>query len=478
MLQVFSQAHKRLCLLQGYKELKLTKKLADGDREISFKYPRGGIMARFLINENYIRTKEDEFVLKEVGTGKEWRSYVAVLNLEDLQGKSFESFEAVEKTVGDCLTQALQGTGWSVGQCDVRKRRTIRKDSVCTALEVISQCISTYKCEIEYHSLTKVIDVYEHIGRDRGVYFMESLNLRRVPSMKSTSNGLYTQIRPIGKDGLKINVDGKDYLENHSYSPKNIMLTWKDERYTVAASLMEDAELKLAEICKPVITYEADVIDLAAASETYMDILQYDIGDTVTLISKTEGVKEKMRIAVIDRYPDKPENNSCQLSTAKKTFADIQQEVKEAAVAEATAISAARTSQSIEDEAGNTSGEIKKEMEALKTELLEYADSRFLEKGAAAGLAADAALAAAEKAAGDMDDKLEAYVTVAKAQRDISNASDEIIREIDGRNYVNRMEMGDEMKNLADQVYVVETDIRNIVDRLSALEKGSQTETG
>ena len=307
---------------------------------------------------------------------------------------------------------------------------------------------------------------------------MESLNLRRVPSMKSTSNGLYTQIRPIGKDGLKINVDGKDYLENHSYSPKNIMLTWKDERYTVAASLMEDAELKLAEICKPVITYEADVIDLAAASETYMDILQYDIGDTVTLISKTEGVKEKMRIAVIDRYPDKPENNSCQLSTAKKTFADIQQEVKEAAVAEATAISAARTSQSIEDEAGNTSGEIKKEMEALKTELLEYADSRFLEKGAAAGLAADAALAAAEKAAGDMDDKLEAYVTVAKAQRDISNASDEIIREIDGRNYVNRMEMGDEMKNLADQVYVVETDIRNIVDRLSTLEKGSQTETG
>lgn len=477
-MQVFSQAHERLCLLQGYKDLKLTKKLADGDREISFKYPRGGEMAPFLKNENYIRTKEDEFVLKEVSTGKEWRSYVAILNLEDLQGKSFEAFESAEKTVGDCLAQALQSTGWTVGRCDVRKRRTIRKDSVCTALEVISQCINTYKCEIEYHSLTKVIDVYEHIGRDRGVYFMESLNLRKVPSMKSASNGLYTQIRPIGKDGMKIEVDGKDYLENHSYSSKNIMLTWKDERYTVAASLMEDAALKLEEICKPTITYEADVIDLAAASEIYSDILQYDIGDTVTLISKTEGVKEKMRIAVIDRYPDKPENNSCQLSTAKKTFADVQQEVKEAAVAEATAISAARTSQSIENEAGNTSGEIRKEMEAAKTELLEYADAHYLEKSEAGSLAADAASAAAEKAAGDMDEKLEDYATATKVQRDISDAKEETIREIEGRNYATKLEVGDAVKDVTDRVYVAETDIRNIMVRLSALEKGSQTETG
>ena len=477
-MQVFSQVHERLCLLQGYKDLKLTKKLADGDREITFKYPRGGEMAQFLKNENYIRTKEDEFVIKEVSTGKEWRSYVAVLNLEDLQGKSFESFESEEKTVGDCLAQALKGTGWTVGRCDVRKRRTIRKDSVCTALEVISQCINTYKCEIEYHSLTKVIDVYERIGRDRGVYFMESLNLRKVPSMKSASNGLYTQIRPIGKDGMKIEVDGKDYLENHAYSPKNIMLTWKDERYTVAASLMEDAALKLEEICKPTITYEADVIDLAAASEIYSDILQYDIGDTVTLISKTEGVKEKMRIAVIDRYPDKPENNSCQLSTAKKTFADVQQEVKEAAVAEATAISAARTSQSIEDEAGNTSGEIRKEMEAAKTELLEYVDSNYLEKSEAAGLVTDAASAAAEKAVGDMDEKLEAYATATKVQRDISDAKEETIREIEKRNYATKLEMGDAVRDVSDRISVAETDIRDIIDRISHLEKESQTETG
>ena len=343
MIQVFSQTCERLCLLEGYKSLCIRKKLADGDKTLSFQYPRSGQQAMHLKNENYIRTQEDEFVLTEISTGKEWRKYTAVLNLEALKGKSFAAFETVEKTVDDCLALAMSGTGWEVGHCGIKKRRTIRKTNVCTVLDIIGQCISTYKCEIVYHSLRRTIDIYESVGRDRGAYFMEALNLRQTPAMNSSSAGLYTQIRPIGKDGLKIDVDGRDYIENHSYSPKNIMLTWKDERYTSAASLMEDAILKLEEICRPTQTYEVDVIDLASQSREYKSLLAYDVGDVVTLISKTEGIKQKMRIAVIDKFPDEPQNNSCQLSTAKKTFADIQQELKEEAVAEATAAAAANT---------------------------------------------------------------------------------------------------------------------------------------
>ena len=209
-------------------------------------------------------------------------------------------------------------------------------------LDIIAQCIKTYKVEVQYHTLEKVIDVVERVGSDKGAYFMEAVNLRRPPEYSLTSTGLYTQIRPIGKGGLQINVNGKDYIENHSYSPKNLMLTWKDERYTIEESLLEDAALKLEELCRPTVTYEVDVIDLAKASEAYQEILAYSIGDTITLVSKTEGIKEKMRIAVITEYPDAPQNNTCQLSTAKKTFADIQQEVKEAAVAEAVAANALR----------------------------------------------------------------------------------------------------------------------------------------
>lgn len=380
MIQVFSQTHERLCLLQGYKSLAIKTKLASGDKELSFQYPRSGVAAGHLKNECYITTQEDEFVLKEISGGKQWRKYTAVLNLEELKGKSFESFETVEKTVEECLTQALLGTEWRIGICNVTKRRTIRKENVCDVLAVIEQCISTYKVEVEYHSREKVIDIYERIGSDKGTYFMESVNLRKPPSFSASTNGLYTQIRPIGKNGLHINVNGNDYIENHSFSPKNIMLTWKDERYTIPESLAEDAALKLEEICKPTVTYEVDVIDLAKTSEEYRDILQYGIGDTVTLISKTDGIKEKMRISVITEYPETPENNTCQLSTAKKSFADVQKEVKEEAVAEATAVATANIMNNVNSGSGITMKEVRTEIEKAKEEVLKKVEDVYLRK--------------------------------------------------------------------------------------------------
>lgn len=475
MIQVFSQAHKRLCLLQGYKSLAIKKKLASGDKELSFQYPRSGPAAGYLQNECYIATQEDEFVLKEIGGGKEWRKYTAVLNLEELKGKSFESFETVEKTVRECLGQALSGTGWRIGICNVGKRRTIRKENTCDVLAVIDQCIKTYKVEVEYRSREKVMDIYERIGSDRGTYFMESVNLRKPPSFSASTNGLYTQIRPIGKDGLHINVDGKDYIENHSFSPKNIMLTWKDERYTVAESLAEDAALKLEEICRPSITYEVDVIDLAKTSEEYRDILQYGLGDTVTLVSKTDGIKEKMRITFITEYPEAPENNTCQLSTAKKTFADIQLELKEAAVSEATEISAARTSKSIEDESGSTHVEIEEEIRASRTEVLEYVEKRYLAKEEANSLARAAADAAAEREAGMVDGKLEDYDTAVQAERKLEAAMDDVLQKV-AEGYVTRQNMEDAVTGMAERSGEMEEQIRDVIERLSILESGDGNE--
>lgn len=442
MLQVFSQTHERLCLLQGYKALAVKTKLADGDKELSFQYPRNGASAGLLENECYIATKEDEFVLKEIGGGKQWRKYTAVLNLEELKGKSFESFETVEKTVKECMTQALLGTGWKIGICNVTKRRTIRKENVCDVLGIISQCISTYKVEVEYHSREKVIDIYERIGSDKGTYFMEAVNLRKPPTFSASTNGLYTQIRPIGKDGLHINVNGKDYIENHSFSPKNIMLTWKDERYTVPESLAEDAALKLDEMCRPSVTYEVDVIDLANASEEYRDILQYGIGDTVSLIAKTDGIKEKMRITVITKYPEAPESNTCQLSTAKKTFADIQQETKDEAVAEATATAAANTSQRIDSESDITSEEIRLEVAGMKTEIMKDVDDGYLSKDSAGKVADEAAKAAAQETKGYIDKQLESYETAIQIGRDIEAAKKDVMQEV-SQNYATTQKLND-----------------------------------
>lgn len=434
MIQIYSQTHERLCLLQGYTNLKIREKLENGDKELTFQYPRNGTQSAHLQCEHYVRTRDDEFVIKEISGGGKWRKYTAVLNLEELEGKSFADFETVGKTIRQCLTVAFDGTGWTVGTCQITKIRTIRKDSACTVLDIIEQCISTYNCEIEYHSLEKTVDIYAERGADKGVYFIEKLNLRKPPSFISSSTGLYTQIRPIGKDGLKIDVDGKDYLEDHTYSPKNIMYTWVDGRYTILSHLMEDARLKLNKLSTPVTTYEADIIDLAAVSAVHKDILKYDIGDYVTLISKTEGIKERMRIAVIDKYPETPQENTCQLSTAKRTFDDIHQDIIARAVAEATGAAAKNTESAVDDESQITSEEIALEIAAAKQEIFETIDEAYLSKADAESVTNAAAQSAAASAAAEAksyaDEQIEPLITSQKAAADIAAAKKDVLQTV------------------------------------------------
>lgn len=426
MIQVYSQDRVRLGLLKGYKEWEIVETLATGDKEMTFQYPSNGPCMAFLKNENYLITKEDEYVLKEASGGKGWKTFRAILNLEDLAGKSYEAFETVEVTMADCLAEALLGTGWTVGVCEVMKKRTIRKDSPCNVLDIIAQCISTYKVEVKYNTKQKIIDIYERIGSDRGVYFMEAVNLRKPPMLARSTNEFYTQIRPVGKDGLKINVNGRDYLENHSYSRKNIMLTWKDERYTSQEPLAEDAALKLAELCRPTETYEADVIDLAKASEGYK-ILEYSNGDTVTLTSKSSGVKEKMRIVQITRYPHAQQRNKCQLSTAKKTFAEMQQEVIDEAVAEALGAASADTAEQVLKESGILTAEVELLLQGQKTEILKDVSDGYVAKTDLPTVKGEVTTAVVTEVKKYADQQLESYAT----QKQLTDAKNETMQAVE-----------------------------------------------
>ena len=60
---------------------------------------------------------------------------------------------------------------------------TIDEQENVTAWDVLQKCLTTYRCECIIHSLTKTIDIYDRVGSDKGCYFMEGLNLRKI-SMK------------------------------------------------------------------------------------------------------------------------------------------------------------------------------------------------------------------------------------------------------------------------------------------------------
>lgn len=343
MIQILDAAKKRIGAIDDLDDLKVEKTLSSGDKTISFSYPKNGVELEKLKPENYLRTEKDEYVLKKVETGETQNKYTAILNVEELEAQEFlYGFASETQTARACLEFAFEGTGWKVGICTITKRRTIDIEEATNAWEVLQEVLDTYRAECRIHTLTKTVDIMETIGEDRGAYFMEGLNLRKL-TVKSDTYDFYTRIYPVGADGITPEIIlGVPYIENHQYTDKVIPRYWKDERYTITENLIEDAQARLDAASKPYTAYTADVADLAAQSEEY-DVLAYDIGDMVTLTSKTEKTKEKQRIVKLTEYPKHPEQNTCELSSVSKTFAQIQEETQEKMKSDAVETAQSRT---------------------------------------------------------------------------------------------------------------------------------------
>lgn len=348
-MQIFNDKKQRVGILKGFKDRKIVKTLNSGDRELSFKYPSDGEKVDQLKEEYYIRTKDDEYVIRKKKTGVQFNEYTAQLNVEELEGAVFPyGFESKEQTIRACLEFAFEGTGWKIGVCQITKKRTINKDEETNAWDVLQDCLSTYRVECKIRSLEKTIDIYEQIGEDRGRYFIEGLNLKKL-TVTSDTYDFYTRLIPLGKDGIGIEWLGKPYLENYQYSSKIKTYVWSDERYTNTTSLIEDGIAKLEEMSKPYVAYKADVIDLARQSKKYSSVFDFDIGDTVWMISKSTKTKEKQRIVKLTEYPESPQSNTVELSNATKSFAEVQQEATDQTKSEAIKIANSSAKKVLED---------------------------------------------------------------------------------------------------------------------------------
>lgn len=316
--------------LRKYSDLCIENSIELDDKTLTFSVPYRNVRSAIVV-EGYIETKEDRFVVKEIEKSSEGTANItAQLDLESLEGKPFRTFRSEKQTIKAALQLALAGTGWTVGECSVSKKRTLSMANV-SALDVLKQALKTYRAEIKIDSKKQSIDIYPEIGSEKGVYFSNQLNLRKLTVQYSTYD-FYTEIEPYGKDGLTIETvnSGKIYLENHQYSSKKKRCIWKDERYTIADSLKEDAAAKLADMSKPYVSYSADIVDLSRNSQKY-SILQYEIGDTVTLIDHVTGEKEKQRIVSMKIYPEAPEKNSCTLANKVLTFDELAQKYEDTA---------------------------------------------------------------------------------------------------------------------------------------------------
>ena len=426
LLELYDRNHKKLANLTGIKSPHIQRTLEYGDETLDFSYPTSGPWLAQLLAECYIRTDRQEYVVKAVekSSTSAWRKVSCTLNIEELEGAPFEGFEPVEQTVQAAAEFALEGTGWTVEtDADITKKRTIRKEDDTTVWEVVKQIVTTYRLELEIDAVNKRLKFHTRRGRDRGAYFIERLNLRSL-GVKTSSYGFYTRLIPIGKDGLHLWRDGQNYIENHQYSNKVITSIWRDERYTVTAALLEDAQARLDEASTPARAYTAELVDLAAQSDKY-NALAYDLGDAVLLVSEKTDEREKQRIVKLDEYPDDPLANKAELSNVKQTFAQLQKTEAEMATADAVAIATKRTKKVLKDDY-LTKKETEVKISAL-AESIELEVSKTYMTVANGQAAIDKALEAGKQYT---DGKLTEYSTTDEMKSAISQTAEQITLEV------------------------------------------------
>lgn len=321
-LKVYDFDKKPVGTLTNAKDCKIVSTLSSGQKELTFTYPTRDVIA--LKEEMYLRTEKDEYVIKECNPDGEWTSIVAENNLEGLDDVSFTSFVSTNATAWATTKLALQNTNWTLKTSyNNNKQRTINLTNV-TLLDILNKAKEVYIVEMSFDTINKVVRMEERLGKDKGAYLMDGFNLK---DFKRTSNSTdyCTRIIPLGAEDLTIESvnDGKRYVENYTYSNKIKTIIWSDSNYNDAKALKQDAEYKLSELAKPKITYTGDVVDLAKMSSEYKGILDYDIGDTVLLISDKNRTRDKQRIVKMTEYPDEPTKNSVELGSTLLSFEDL-----------------------------------------------------------------------------------------------------------------------------------------------------------
>lgn len=340
MLVLFDTAHSKVCALTNYTECYVEQAIGSGSTpiildQLHFNYPLEDERNALIDYECYISTGDAEYIVKEINIdtsndGIIWVEYICDIDVEPFPGTLTDHIDAENQLAADAANLALTGTGWTVGFSDVTKLRTVKK-SQCTVLDVFNEICTAYNCEVMFDSVNRQVLLHQKQGADRGVYFSEQLNLTSL-QVQGNSREYVTRLYPVGKDGLTIAGvnNGQKYVSNYQYSTKIVSAYWADSRYTNAQDLMEDAIERLEFLSRPTRAYSAGIVDLASVSDEW-GLLDFRLGDFITIISESSGVREQQRIVKIDRYLDEPEKSTVELANRISTLDDIILRVADAA---------------------------------------------------------------------------------------------------------------------------------------------------
>lgn len=299
------------------------RQLASGLNEIVFEVNIHDDSFQYIVEEaSIIERDENYYLVKQIDRGLETAKVVCQIDLDEWRNQLFFNYTNESDTVYNTIFN-IKPEGWNIiDQSRVTIRRTIptsenAENFNVTAWEIVEECMNTYNIRVLIDNHNRVLtivnpDNYEPLG----AFATKELNIKEL-NYKGKSQGFATRLYAYGKDNLTfagIN-DGKQYVDDNTYSNRVICAYWKDERYTDVQSLLEDAKKKLHAMATPQRSYDCDVIDLKATNPEIYGYQNFDLFQVITLLDHITETAINHQVVERWEFPHYPEKNKVILST-------------------------------------------------------------------------------------------------------------------------------------------------------------------
>ena len=249
------------------------------------------------------------YLVKQIDAGKTDAKVIAQLDLNDWKSIMHIRWGNGVKTVSETVNM-VKPAGWRVvDNSGIIGRLSINGN--LTSYEVCVECCDAFGVYIRWNNGTKVVTITDKaLAAPVGAFVTRELNMTEL-NFKGKSNNIITRLYAYGVDDMdfaSIN-NGKDYVENHTYTSAVICGYWKDERYKYPETLLAAAKKKLAEMAVPQRSYSCSVVDLKASDPDKYGFLDFSMFTTATLIDDIKGFSMNYQVVERHVYPYYPEKN-------------------------------------------------------------------------------------------------------------------------------------------------------------------------
>lgn len=287
------------------------RELASGLDEVIFNLSIYDPIYAILSEEENITDRGGQrYLVKQIDAGADTAKIICQLDLDEWKASLTVNYDSGSNTVSQIIN-AIKPAGWTVlDRSGSSISRTIKGNY--TPYEICVECTGVFSVYIRWDNKTKTCTIYpKAMGNPVGAFATRELNLKEI-NYKGKSNDLITRLYAYGKDGLSfadIN-DGKPYVDNNTYDSRVICGYWQDERYTVKADLLADAQERLAKMAVPNRCYDCSIVDLQATNPELYNNLDFSLFTAATLIDDIKNTAVNYQVVERHIYPYHPEDNN------------------------------------------------------------------------------------------------------------------------------------------------------------------------